>query len=69
MFKQFDEKINYPKIEEEVLKFWQENQIFEKSISTRPKSKPFTFYEGPPTVNGKPVRHTMYLCTSYLQIT
>ena len=60
MFKQFDEKINYPKIEEEVLKFWQENQIFEKSISTRPKSKPFTFYEGPPTVNGKPgIHHVM----------
>jgi isoleucyl-tRNA synthetase len=60
MFKQFDEKINYPKIEEEVLKFWQENQIFEKSISLRPKSKPFTFYEGPPTVNGKPgIHHVM----------
>ncbi|MFA5805674.1 MAG: isoleucine--tRNA ligase [Melioribacteraceae bacterium] len=60
MFKQFDEKINYPKIEEEVLKFWQENQIFEKSISSRPKSKPFTFYEGPPTVNGKPgIHHVM----------
>lgn len=60
MFKQFDEKINYPKIEEEVLKFWQENQIFEKSILSRPKSKPFTFYEGPPTVNGKPgIHHVM----------
>ncbi|NJD22377.1 MAG: isoleucine--tRNA ligase [Melioribacter sp.] len=60
MFKQFDEKINYPKIEEEVFKFWQENQIFEKSISSRPKSKPFTFYEGPPTVNGKPgIHHVM----------
>ena len=60
MFKQFDEKINYPKIEEEILKFWQENQIFEKSISSRPKSKPFTFYEGPPTVNGKPgIHHVM----------
>ncbi len=60
MFKQFDEKINYPKIEKEILKFWQENQIFEKSISSRPKSKPFTFYEGPPTVNGKPgIHHVM----------
>ena len=60
MFKQFDEKINYPKIEEEVLKFWEKNQIFEKSISSRPKSKSFTFYEGPPTVNGRPgIHHVM----------
>lgn len=60
MFKQFDEKISYPKIEEEILKFWQENGIFEKSISERPKSKPFTFYEGPPTVNGRPgIHHVM----------
>ncbi|MEG8988992.1 isoleucine--tRNA ligase [Ignavibacteria bacterium 4148-Me] len=60
MFKQFDEKINYPEIEEQILKFWQENKIFEKSISSRDESKPFTFYEGPPTVNGKPgIHHVM----------
>src|SRR3989339_2284774 len=60
MFKQFDEKINYPKIEEEVFKFWQENQIFEKSISNRDKDKSYTFYEGPPTANGKPgIHHVM----------
>ncbi len=60
MFKQFDEKINYPKIEEEVLKFWEDKKIFEKSISSRPKSKTFTFYEGPPTVNGRPgIHHVM----------
>ncbi len=60
MFKQFDEKINYPKIEENILKFWEENKIFEKSITSRPKSKSFTFYEGPPTVNGRPgIHHVM----------
>ncbi|MCX7875862.1 MAG: isoleucine--tRNA ligase [Melioribacteraceae bacterium] len=60
MFKQFDEKINYPKIEESILKFWKENQIFEKSISTRNENKTFTFYEGPPTVNGRPgIHHVM----------
>jgi isoleucyl-tRNA synthetase len=59
MFKQREE-INYPKIEEEVLKFWQENKIFEQSISSRPESKSFTFYEGPPTANGKPgIHHVM----------
>jgi len=60
MFKQFDEKINYPEIEERILRFWEENKIFEKSISTRDVNKPFTFYEGPPTVNGKPgIHHVM----------
>jgi isoleucyl-tRNA synthetase len=59
MFKQYEE-INYPKIEEEILKFWEENKIFEKSISSRPESKLFTFYEGPPTANGKPgIHHVM----------
>jgi isoleucyl-tRNA synthetase len=60
MFKQFDEKISYPKIEDEIYRFWQEHGIFEKSVSSRPKSKSFTFYEGPPTVNGRPgIHHVM----------
>lgn len=60
MFKQNLEKISYPKIEEEILKFWQENKIFEKSVSTRDENKSFTFYEGPPTANGKPgIHHVM----------
>lgn len=60
MFKQNPEKIGYPKLEEEILKFWEENKIFEKSISTRDEQKSFTFYEGPPTANGKPgIHHVM----------
>ncbi len=60
MFKQILDKINYPEIEERILKFWQDNKIFEKSISARDKSKSFTFYEGPPTANGKPgIHHVM----------
>ncbi len=60
MFKQNLEKINYPEIEEKILKFWEENRIFDKSISTRDKAKSFTFYEGPPTANGKPgIHHVM----------
>lgn len=60
MFKQNIEKIGYPKIEENILKFWEENKIFEKSISSREETKPFTFYEGPPTANGKPgIHHVM----------
>ncbi len=60
MFKQYEGNISYPKIEEEILKFWKENQIFEKSISTRDENNPFTFYEGPPTANGRPgIHHVM----------
>jgi len=60
MFKQYNEKIDYPLIEESVLKFWKENKIFEKSINSRPENKPFMFYEGPPTANGRPgIHHVM----------
>jgi isoleucyl-tRNA synthetase len=60
MFKQNLEKIGYPQLEQEVLKFWQDNKIFEKSISTRDEDKSWTFYEGPPTANGKPgIHHVM----------
>ena len=60
MFKQNLEKIGYPQIEQEVLKFWQSNKIFEKSISSRDENKSWTFYEGPPTANGKPgIHHVM----------
>ncbi len=62
MSKQFDEvkKLNFSKLEVETLKWWKEQNIFEKSISTREEGIPFTFYEGPPTANGKPgIHHVM----------
>ena len=60
MFKQNLEKSGYPQIEERILKFWEANKIFEKSISSRNENNPFTFYEGPPTANGKPgIHHVM----------
>lgn len=52
-----DKNLNIPKIEEAVLKFWKENQIFEKSLRQRQKAKKFIFYEGPPTANGQPGIH------------
>ena len=57
MFKQNLEKINYPKIEEKILDFWKDNKIFEKSVSSKDEAQTFTFYEGPPTANGKPGIH------------
>lgn len=46
-----------PEVEEKVLKFWKENQIFEKSLKQREGAKPYRFFEGPPTANGKPGLH------------
>ncbi|MBT8380151.1 MAG: isoleucine--tRNA ligase [Ignavibacteria bacterium] len=57
MYKQGIDKIGYPELEKNILKFWKENSVFEKSVESRPKEKPFTFYEGPPTANGKPGIH------------
>jgi len=60
MFKQNFEKINYPEVEKNILEFWEKNKIFEKSISSRDEKNLFTFYEGPPTANGKPgIHHVM----------
>lgn len=60
MFKQNLEKYSYPQIEKEILEFWKENKVFEKSVTSRDENKSFTFYEGPPTANGKPgIHHVM----------
>lgn len=59
MFRELPNNISYPEIEENILKFWDENKIFEKSLELRAENKVFTFYEGPPTVNGKPGIHHM----------
>ncbi|MCP6719254.1 MAG: class I tRNA ligase family protein, partial [Patescibacteria group bacterium] len=50
-------KLNFPKIEKKVLKFWQEDKTFKKSIQLRKGSKNFVFYEGPPTANAPPGIH------------
>ena len=53
-------KLNLPELADEVSEFWKENNIFEKSISNREGSKPFVFYEGPPSANGLPgIHHVM----------
>jgi isoleucyl-tRNA synthetase len=62
MEKKFKEikQLNYPKKEVETLNWWKEHDIFKKSVTTREDGIPFTFYEGPPTANGKPgIHHVM----------
>ncbi|HEY9166074.1 MAG TPA: isoleucine--tRNA ligase [Candidatus Kryptonia bacterium] len=56
-FKEITDKIKYSDLDHEVLEFWKENRIFEKSVSERSGRPNFTFYEGPPTANGKPGIH------------
>src|SRR5690625_2271180 len=52
--------LDLPKVTEEILSFWKENKIFEKSISTREGEEPFIFFEGPPSANGLPgIHHVM----------
>ncbi len=52
--------LNLSQTAADVLQFWEENDIFQKSITSRDNSKPFIFYEGPPSANGLPgIHHVM----------
>ncbi len=53
-FKPVDPKVDFPSQEENVLKFWQDNDIFKKSISQREGAEDFVFYDGPPFATGLP---------------
>jgi isoleucyl-tRNA synthetase len=60
MFQPFPEKFTYSELEQDILEFWSKEQVFEKSVTSRDAEKSYTFYEGPPTVNGKPgIHHVM----------
>jgi isoleucyl-tRNA synthetase len=56
---QFDtpDQVSLPDLEESILDWWDDNDIFERSIEEREGQPTFTFYEGPPTANGKPGIH------------
>ena len=52
--------LNFPEFSDEILKFWEENKIFEESVDFREGRKPYIFYEGPPSANGTPgIHHVM----------
>jgi len=52
--------LNLPEIDKEIAKYWEEHDIFQKSIEQRPEDKSFVFYEGPPSANGMPgIHHVM----------
>jgi len=49
--------LDLPKVAEEILGYWQEHKVFEKSVTTREGHEPFVFFEGPPSANGLPGVH------------
>jgi len=57
MFREVNTKSNFLQLEENILRFWKEQEIFNKSIEMRGEGPHYAFYEGPPTANGSPGVH------------
>lgn len=59
MYKEY-KQLDLPNIGNNILANWQAKNVFEKSVTSRPSTKPYTFYEGPPSANGMPgIHHVM----------
>ena len=54
MYQKVNTNLNFVDREKKVEEFWKENHIFEKSMENRKEGETYTFYDGPPTANGKP---------------
>lgn len=54
MYNKVTTNLNFVEREKNIERYWKENEIFEKSIESKKESETFTFYDGPPTANGKP---------------
>ena len=54
MFNSVDPRQDFPKMEEKILEFWNKNEIFKKSVESRPADNEFSFYDGPPFATGLP---------------
>ena len=57
MFEPVDPRVSFPQLEEEILGFWREADVFAKSLRLREGAPEWVFYEGPPTANGRPGIH------------
>jgi isoleucyl-tRNA synthetase len=63
MFKDVKTNVNFPELEREILAFWREQEIFQKSVAKPTSKGDYIFYEGPPTANGKPgIHHVISRC-------
>ena len=65
LYKEVSTNLSFVEREQETEKFWEENRIFEKSVEERKDDPTYTFYDGPPTANGKP--HIGHLQTRSLR--
>ena len=54
MYEKVPGSMNFVEREKGVRKFWEDNQIFEKTVEARRGKPTYTFFDGPPTANGKP---------------
>ncbi len=61
MYKKVNTDLNFAEREKEIMRFWKDERIFERSIQSRENAEVYTFYDGPPTANGKP--HVGHLIT------
>ena len=64
-YKEVKAKADFVELEKEVLKFWEENKTFEKSVTQRSGAEEFVFYDGPPFANGTP--HYGHIMVSYVK--
>lgn len=65
MYKKVDANLNFPKVEQDVLSFWKENDVKKQCMNKNKGEKRFNFYEGPPTANGVP--HSGHVLTRVLK--
>ena len=56
-FEPVPSRVSFPDLEQEILEFWREHEVFKRSVDERPADRLFSFYEGPPTANGTPGVH------------
>lgn len=54
MFRPVEGSVSFPRLEEEIIRFWKAERVYEKSLAARADAPAFVFYEGPPTANGLP---------------
>ena len=64
-YPELESKLSFPKLEESIIRIWDENKTFEKSIENRRGADEFVFYDGPPFANGLP--HYGHIMVSYVK--
>jgi isoleucyl-tRNA synthetase len=61
MFRPVSSRVNFPQLEEEILTRWKREKIFQRSVAARKGGPGFILYDGPPTVNGSPALHHVFM--------